>query len=233
MPSIPFPDVPDVPGVPPLNRVEIGIDYSDVVSVIASGNPIAFVESVLTPRWGIYKAQTLEKVIEPDSVVAFEYRGDARISDFPVERGGIRSYNKVVQPYDIRIKMTCGGVGTLTRMASSLAGQFVPGINAGMAREDFLTRLEEMRASLETYELVTPDYVYKSVNLVHFDYKRTNTDGVTLLTADLYLREIQQSATADYRTVATDSAADAQGLGTVSLIRLDASQNAAINRGGA
>lgn len=227
MPNIPFPNVPNVPGVPSIARnPDFSADFGDLVSAVTSGNPLSIIESVTSPRWGIYMPDTLEKMIEPDSVLSFEYKGDARISDYPVEEGGFRSYNKVQQPFDIRMKITCSGAGTLTAGTIGLSGA-----SAGMTRETFLVTLDAMKASLLPVNVVTPDYVYKSVNLVHFNYKRTNTDGVTLLTAELYLREIQQSATAGYTTVASDSASDSKNQGTVNPVTPTTTQSAAIKDG--
>lgn len=228
MPFIEFPDVPNVPGVPSIARSpDFSADYGDLVSAISGGNPLSIIESITTPRWGIYLPDTMEKMIEPDSVLAFEYRGEARISDYPVEEGGFRSYNKVQQPFDIRMKMTCSGAGTLTNVGS--VG--VSGISAGMTRQTFIETLETMKISLLVFNVVTPDFVYKSLNLVHFDYKRTNTDGVTLLTADLYLREVMQTVDTSYQTVATDSAAGTKNQGTTNTVSPTPTQNAAIQGG--
>jgi len=225
MPLIDFPDVQNAPGVPSIARnPDFSANYGDLVSAVTSGNPLSIIESVTTPRWGIYAPGTSEKIIEPDSVISFEYRGEARISDYPVEAGGFESYNKVQQPFDIRMKVTCAGAGTLASAGSLTTS----GLSAGMTREDFLVRLEGMKLSLDSYDLVTPDFVYNSVNLVHFDYKRTNTEGVTLLTADLYLREIRQTVEASYTTVSSDSAADTKNQGTVNPVTPTPSQNAAI-----
>lgn len=232
MPNIPFPDIPNVPGVPSIARnPELSIDYGDLVSAVVGRNPLSIIESITSPQWGIYATTgSMEKIIEPDSVLSFEYRGEARIADYPIEAGGFKSYNKVQQPYDIRMRMSCEGAGTLTSLISFNSS----GRTSGMTREDFISRLEAMKISLALYNLVTPDYVYANVNLVHFDYKRTNVEGVTMLVADLYLREIQQTTTATYKTVATsetvatDSAADAKEQGTMNTTLLTANENATI-----
>lgn len=230
MPNIEFPNVPNVPGVPSIARnPDFSADYGDLVSAVTSGNPLSIIESVITPRWGIYAPNTMEKVIVPDSVLAFEYRGDARVSDYPVEAGGFKSYNKVQQPFDIRIKITCNGAGTLGRIGSLTTS----GGTVAMTREDFLVHLEGMKLSLDLYDLVTPDFVYNSVNLIHFDYKRTNTEGVTLLIAELYLREVQQSTKAGYKTVGSDSATDSKNQGTVNTVTPTTTQSAAITKNAA
>lgn len=223
MPNIPYPNVPDVPGVPSIARsADFSGDYGDLISAVMGGNPLSIIESVTTPRWGIYLPDTMEKMIDPDSVLAFEYRGEARISDYPVEEGGFKSYNKVQQPYDIRMKMTCEGAGTLTSAITT---------SGGMTRESFIGTLGDLKASLLPVNIVTPDFVYQSANLVHFDYKRTNTDGVTMITAELYFREIQQSAKAGYKTVGSDSAADSKNQGTVNTVTPSTTQGAAIKDG--
>lgn len=227
MSLIDFPNVPNVPGVPSIARnPDFSADFGDLVSAVTSGNPLSIIESVTTPRWGIYLPDSMEKMIEPDSVLAFEYRGDARISDYPVEEGGFRSYNKVLQPFDIRMKMTCSGAGLLSGASVGLSGA-----SAGTTRETFIATLEAMKASLLTFNVVTPDFVYKSLNLVHFDYKRTNAEGVTLLTAEVFMREIMQTVEASYKTVSTDSAADTKKQGTTNTVSPSPTQSAAIQGG--
>lgn len=71
----------------------------------------------------------------------------------------------------------------------------------------------------------------QALNLVHFDYKRTNTEGVSLLTADVYLREVMQTVEASYQTVATDSAAGPKNQGTTNTVSPTPTQNAAIQGG--
>ncbi|HBW3346579.1 phage baseplate protein [Klebsiella pneumoniae] len=229
MPNIAFPDVPDVAGVPSVARSAMGIDYGTVLSAISGASPLAIVESITAPQWGLYLPDSTEQVIYPDSVVSFEYRGEAIVSDYPIEEGGFKSYNKIQVPFDIRIRMTCEGQGTLSSAVTALASG-ASGVKKGMTRQGFINTLEGLKKSLELLDLITPDKVYHSLNLVHFDYKRTNDEGVTLLVVDAYLREIQQSATATYKTVSSDSAADTKEGGTVNATSLSKTESAAVAR---
>jgi hypothetical protein len=126
-------------------------------------------------------------IITPDSVLGLEYRGESKISTYPVEGGSFGSYNKVQAPFDLHIIMTCSG------------GQ--------MTREAFLARMELLKASVELCSVVTPDAVYKSLNLVQFDYRRTSANGVTLLTVNASFAEVRVTATTEYTKTATPAGA--------------------------
>lgn len=194
MPLINFPNVPNVPGVPNVARSGLSLDEDAVLSAIYSGDILSIIDSVVTPRYGIQKKDG-SNAIRPDSFISFEYRADAKVSDYPVQPGTFASYNKVMEPFDIRISMSCSG---------SLAA-------AGMTRESFLSALDDMRASFELLDIVTPDKVYTDVNLVHFDHSRTNSKGVTLLVVDAFFREIRETAEAEYKNVKSDSAVEPIG----------------------
>jgi hypothetical protein len=185
MPLIPFPDVPNAPGVPQLPAPPIGQSASVVQSPLTSSiltgdtsNDLSDLGDSDGPSWGIVD-QSGNPVITPDSVVSFEYRGDAKVCNYPVEQGSFSSYNKIAVPFDIRTVMTCGG-------------------NGAMTRDQFITTLEAMKVSTDLYNFVTPDFLYENVNLVHFDYRREARRGVTLLSVEAWFEEIRESAAAIY-----------------------------------
>jgi hypothetical protein len=119
--------------------------------------------------WGIYRNAV--KVLEPDSIVGFDYRGEWRVADFPIEEGEFRSYDKVIRPYEVRLRMTKGGDQA--------------------ARADFLDKLEDIAASLDLYDVVTPEITYLSANVESYSYARQAQSGVGLLTVEVCLREIR------------------------------------------
>jgi len=63
-----------------------------------------------------------------------------------------------------------------------------------------------------------------SANLVHFDDKRSNKDGITLLEAQAYCRDILDRGKTPYTTVnkhvARDSATNSLSQATINLIQL-------------
>jgi hypothetical protein len=151
--------------------------------------------------WGIFRNGV--KVLEPDSIVGFDYRGEWRVADFPIEEGEFRSYDKVVRPYEVRLRMTKGGDQA--------------------ARGDFLDKLEEIAASLDLYDVVTPEITYLSANVECYSYARQAQSGVGLLTVEVSLREIRlaKSPTSTvvqlptFQNVQTPAAKAVETVGTV------------------
>lgn len=192
-----YPNVPDVPGVPPVLR-QPGISDNNASSAIGSfaigESPIGVnnqgVESVTvtgdsnSPQWGLFKDG--KSVIEADNVVGFEFKRDWAISDYNVEKGGFESYNKVQLPFDVRIRFSCGGAVT--------------------RREAFLKSIEAIENSLDLYDAVVPEKVYIGCNVQHVDYRRTASNGVGLIVADIYLLEIRDTATAAFASAQTSPA---------------------------
>lgn len=210
MSFIDFPSIPIAPGVPDLRRSAIGIGSivgSGVLAAIQRYDIFGVFDGLLGPHWALLDKNG-KTVIVPDSVISFEYRGENKISSYPVELGSFSSYNKVAFPYDIRLLVACGGQG-------------------GTSRATFLQVLDLMLQSTEMYDLVTPDFVYQNVNLTRFDYRRQATNGVSLLLTDLQFEEVRVTATATYDSTAQASGAPEKSLGTVQASTPTASQAAA------
>ena len=172
----------------------------------------------LASDWMIVAAKSSSKVIVPDTVPRFEFRGDRRISDYPVEQGAFASYNKVVTPYEIRMTMVCSG-GLVRQAENFIQGSL--GISSGYMQKDvFITTLEYMLDTTDLFTIVTPDKAYENANMEHFDYKRETRNGATMLIIEAWFREVRVTASATYSDggpVNSDSpsAADPVSLGTV------------------
>jgi hypothetical protein len=158
-----------------------------------------------TPKWGIYLNGS--PVIIPDSVVAFDYKNEWRIADYPQEAGAFASYNKVSTPFDVRVRLTKGG--------------------SEAERASFLNAIEAASKSLNLYDVVTPEKVYSSTNIEHYDYRRTNLNGVGLLTVDIWLLEIRVSGTSQFVAAATPSGASPVAVGTVQATQATPAEQAA------
>lgn len=196
MPLIPFPDVPQLPGVPAIPRLPSTIGGAIAsVAAVASAASLQPADPYAATPWQITD-DTGNPLVVPDSVVEFEYRGEMRVADHPVEQGSFASYNKVIVPFDARLTISCGGRGAMTR-------------------EAFLSTLQSLRLSLQLVTLVTPDAIYPDCNLVHVDYRRTNRHGVSLLLAQLWFQEIRVTGVATVTTV-QPSGASPTGVGDVS-----------------
>ncbi len=76
-----------------------------------------------------------------------------------------------------------------------------------MTREAFLSAMRSLKSFVDLRSVSTPDAVYKSLNLVQFDYRRTSTNGVTLLTVNASFQEVRVTATAKYTKTAAPAGA--------------------------
>lgn len=186
---IPFPNVPDLIGVPPLARNAKVPPTARAV--------LGFVEGALwnifqqETEWGIFD-ESGNPVIETSafsgvvgalaeaaglgggmlSTQSVEVVGEARVSDFPVEKGGFASYNKVTIPTMPTVTLAVGGSESV--------------------RADFLAWLEGAVASTDLYTVVTPEITYDNVTVEKYDYARTNSKGAKLVIANIVLREIRE-----------------------------------------
>lgn len=188
------------------------------LAVIAELGDLAGID-ILNPRAGDWMILSNDgsPAIIPDTVARFDYRGESRVSDYPVEQGAFASYNKVATPFDVRMVMVCSGLNYAQSIAQTIKSAI--GLSVGqnpMQKSAFLDTLDYMLATTDLFSIVTPDRTYNSVNLVHYDFKRETTNGATLLIVEAWFREIRVTGQATYaRASASPSAADPVGLGTV------------------
>jgi hypothetical protein len=145
------------------------------------------------PKWGIGINGVFQ--VFPDSVVDVEFKRDWQISNAPQEQGAFQSYNKVATPYDAHIRMTKGGTEA--------------------ARAQFLDTINALAASTVLVDVVTPTKIYRNANITHYDYRRTSTNGVGLLTVDIALQEIRIAPSPAFTNTAAPSGADSQQGGSV------------------
>lgn len=187
--SIAAPIVPDVPGVPALLPSGVAVPLPPDLSADTTGAIL----SAGAPRWGIYLDGAL--VLQPDSFLSLEYKKDWHLSDYPIEGGAFESYNKVRLPYEQRVALTKGATEA--------------------DRAAFLATLEDLAASLDLYDIVTPEWTYTNANITHFDYRRTSQNGVSLLTVYVWFQEIRVQASSTFTTTATADGAAQRNGGTV------------------
>ncbi len=191
-------NIPGLPALPPL----VGI----ILSVpLIFADAIRFLTSFGGAQWGIFLDGEL--AIEADSVVSFGYKQDWSISTFPVEDGGFQSYNKVDTPYSARIRFSSGG--------------------SQANRQALLDNITAVSATLDLYDLVTPEAVYTSANIQGFNYHRTNSNGVGMMIVDIQIVEVRVTATAEFSNTKSPSATGSVSDGTVQPKALsDANANA-------
>lgn len=171
--------LPKIPGAPALLRPPPAL--SGAFAKLNTASLLVADASIIKqlfnkPQWGVFKDS--KAIAAADSVLSFEYRQDTKVSDYPLEKGAFQSYNKVSTPFDARVQLTKGGTEA--------------------DRSAFLSAIEAATASLDLFDVVTPEKVYKSANLQRFDYRRTANSGVGLITVDLWLIEVRETVAAGF-----------------------------------
>lgn len=172
-----YPQVPDLPGVPPVLRSASNAAAAFVAATPLFTDLLGAVGAPSVQTWGVYDSSN-SPAIDADSVVDLTYMKDFEEADYPIEAGSFESYNKVETPFDVRIKLTKGGLDA--------------------DRAAFLAQIDTVLASLDLYSVVTPEKAYASVNAVRVDYTRAADRGATLITAELRFHQIRADATATF-----------------------------------
>ncbi len=162
-------NVPNVAGIPSVIFNAAGL-AADAASTLLTGDLVTSFGSG-PQQWGLYSGGA--PVVTADSVLTMEYKQEWAVCDYPVEEGGFASYNKVQIPYDGRFRFAAGGTQA--------------------ARSALLSSIAAIAGTLHVYDLVTPDAVYPNLNVIHYDYKRTNQSGNGLLMVDVWCQEIRQA----------------------------------------
>jgi hypothetical protein len=205
VPVPPFPSVPPQPGVPPLAGNGYQAFTRTVTTVAALASDVGILVNLFSDaakQWGVFD-QDFNPVAVWDSVHSVDYRHEYTIADYPIEKGGFESYNKVAHPYDARVRFIIsdgsqGGLlgGALGGIETTIAS-FTGGKSPGMAaRTALLSALEDAIYSLDLYYVITPEYTYPSANLTHMEYRREMRGGVSLIAVDVSLQEVRIAATA-------------------------------------
>ncbi len=136
-------------------------------------------------QWGVYRGG--RPVITFDTCVGVRYRQDWAIADYPIERGGFETYDKVDTPFDVRVRFATGG---------SISD-----------RAEMLASIDAIAGDLNLYDVITPEKIYTSVNVQGFNYDRRATNGLGVLTVEMALVEVRIQGTANYANVKSPSAA--------------------------
>ena len=212
IPVPPFPNVPIVAGVPavPRNPINAAAQYGglgglpltlstaiSLAGTIINQSLVALPSPDAAAIWGIFdKSNNL--IAAWDSTIGFEFRGEAKISDYPQENGNFASYNKVKVPYDARMRVAKGG---------DQAG-----------RASFLQAIEQAKESINLFTVVTPEVTYPNASIVHYDYRREHRNGATLLIVDIWMQEVRTTATQKFSNTLNPSGSDTQYGGAVQAV---------------
>jgi hypothetical protein len=178
IPKLPFPDVPNLPGVPLLARAALSaiIDVTSIINiarVFATQAPVdvLFQATKARPVWGVFNADGT-RAIAADNVMAFDYRAEWSVSNFPVQSGQFASYNKVVHPFDTSVILTKGG--------------------SEADRTAFLLACQNVAASLNLYTILTPEQQYQNCNVTRMEMSRKDVKGAFFVVVELFFTQIVQ-----------------------------------------
>lgn len=182
----------DLPaGVPPLLGDVAGLFLPPGALMVAdtffgygSGQP---------PVWGVFLGA--QPVIVADTVTHFQYKQDWAVSDYPVERGGFESYDKVNTPFAVQMQFVSGG--------------------SEEKRQALLDSVAAIGDTLTLYDIVTPEAVYIGVNVQRYGYRRSSNNGVGLMTVDVAFVEIREEGTTDFKNTRSPSGFAPQQAGNV------------------
>lgn len=181
-------NVPNVPGVPALIRT--GVQQA---LTLLSADGFGLARGLGQVPWGLYRGGT--PVVLCDNVVSFDFRREWALADYPIEQGAFETYDKVQLPYDARFRFTAGGnEATRTALLNSIAA---------------------IAGDYNFYDVVTPEAVYVNVNISHYDYSRTATNGLGLIIVDVWALEIRQTTASATTSTQEPSSAAAVNDGSV------------------
>ena len=156
-------NVPNVDGVP---SIAFAGAFATGLNLLTSDLLGGF--GGVSAQWGIFLNGAA--VVTANNVMGVEYRAEWAISDFPVEEGGFESFDKVQLPFDVRVRFCSDGTPA--------------------GRAALLNSLDAIDGDLNLYDVVTPEFVYSSVNIAHVDYRRTAQNGVGIIQAEVWLLRV-------------------------------------------
>lgn len=162
------------------------------------------------PQWGIFDDGG-NAVIVPDSIVSVSWKGSYRVISYPIEQGNFETYNKVQEPFEVRIVMRKGG--------------------SPSDRQAFISTLDTIRKSLSLYTATTPEVSYASMNITDVQYERRADAGATVIEPTIVLQEINVTATSTFSNVAAPTSQDSFNDGTVDTTTPTPTQATAANGG--
>lgn len=189
-----YPNVPQTPGVPAVFRNDTNPPNETAGQLRGSAAQAAASADMFKNAWGIFDSAG-RKALDPDSFAAIEFQRELRISDYPQENGGFRSYNKVAVPFMIRCTVTKSGT--------------IPD------RDSFLAKIAAMVNGTDLFTVAQPERTYGNVNFVQYEYKRTGEEGAGMLRVEMVGEEVRITAKGKFSTTKDPSGANQQNGGPV------------------
>lgn len=186
-----FPNVPKTAGVPAVRRSSVNSGTETTRRLTQDSKSV---QQAARDQWGVYTTGGA-LAIQPDNIAAVGYNAESRLADYPIERGGFETYDKVQTPFETRVRMTKGGTVD--------------------DRRAFLQNIEKRRVDRELYNVVTPEATYLNVNIDRVALDRDAASGANLLTVDLHLSEVRESVKLTFSQTRSPASAGAVNNGSV------------------
>jgi hypothetical protein len=202
MPLIPFPDVPDTSGVPAIPRLPTAAEVTPILisgiqgalwrafqvnqqwgiwTLSADGTkPIKLLaDPSLFPGFVGVAVQSIGGLL-PGNLVgsatlstgSLDYSKEMKVSDFPIERGGFASYNKVEMPANPVMVLYFSGTTS--------------------ERQKFINEIDRACKSQELFAIVTPEVNYIGYTMEKYAYRRAQDKGAYMYVVEVPLREIRE-----------------------------------------
>lgn len=113
--------------------------------------------------------------VQFDGIMDIDVKNESKVLTSPIEKSSFAAYNKVETPLDVVI---------------TGASQ-----QDGAAQSAILDTLNKLVSGAELVDIVTPTAVYLKMTLESYSYKRTATDGASLLVVELHAIEVREVET--------------------------------------
>lgn len=156
-----------------------------------TGDDPSVAGSLPPPQWGVFKDG--QAVVTAEGVKIFEYKKDYDLPTFVIEGGAFSNYNKVELPGRVSVTFQAGkNVAT---------------------RKALVDTAETILASLDLYDVVSPEETYSSYNAFHVDYHRSRDGGLGVIAVEIWFEQIRIGTTQTFTDTQQPSGSQTQGNG--------------------
>ena len=131
--------------------------------------------------------------VQFDGIMDIDVKNESKVLTSPIEKSSFAAYNKVETPLDVVI---------------TGASQ-----QDGATQSAILDALNKLVSGTELVDIVTPTAVYLKMTLESYSYKRTATDGASLLVVELHAIEVREVETTRVTKTKRASSAKTQKTG--------------------
>lgn len=125
-------------------------------------------------EWAVV-ARNKRLSVQFDGIMDLDVKNESKVLTSPIEKSSFAAYNKVETPLDVVITGASQQDGT--------------------TQSAILDALNKLVSGAELVDIVTPAAVYLKMTLESYSYKRTATDGASLLVVELHAIEVREVET--------------------------------------